>query len=150
MPTLNLKPTHKAIAGYYAGLEELAQLDLFGEGAVAPAFAAPLEWVENRDVPMSFRVEKMKLSRDKTSLHDNDFLTLDGIPAAVFDYKLGNRAALEWVIDRYRVTTDKRTGIINDPNAYSDDPQYIVKLIGKVVTVCVETVVIVEGLPGLE
>ena len=39
MPTLNLKPTHKAIADYYAGLEELAQLDIFGEGAVAPAFA---------------------------------------------------------------------------------------------------------------
>lgn len=110
----------------------------------------PLQWVENPDAAMSFRVEKMKLARDKTSLQYNDFLTLTGIPPAVFDYKLGNRAALEWVIDRYRVTTDKRSGIVNDPNAYSENPQYIVQLIGKVVTVSVETVALVAGLPGLE
>lgn len=110
----------------------------------------PLDWVENPDAAMSFRVEKMKLSRDKTSLQYNDFLTLDRIPPAVFDYKLGNRSALEWVIDRYRVRTDKRSAIVNDPNAYADDPQYIVKLIGKVVTVSVETVAIVDGLPALE
>jgi predicted helicase len=110
----------------------------------------PLQWVENPDAAMSFRVEKMKLARDKTSLQYNDFLTLTGTPPAVFDYKLGNRAALEWVIDRYRVTTDKRSGIVNDPNAYSENPQYIVQLIGKVVTVSVETVALVAGLPGLE
>jgi predicted helicase len=110
----------------------------------------PLQWVENREAAMSFRVEKMKLSRDKTSLQYNDFLTLNGIPPAVFDYKLGNRSALEWVIDRYRVTTDKRSGIVNDPNAYAENPQYIVQLIAKVVTVSVETVAIVAGLPALE
>jgi predicted helicase len=82
----------------------------------------PLEWVENREAAMDFRVEKMKLVPDKTSLRYNDFLTLAGIPPAIFDYKLGNRSALEWVIDRYRVRTDKRSGIVNDPNAYSDDP----------------------------
>jgi len=109
----------------------------------------PLEWVENRAAAMDFRVEKMKLARDRTSLQYNNFLTLAGIPPAVFDYKLGNRCALEWVIDRYRVTTDKRSGIVNDPNAYADDPRYIVELIGKVVTVSVETVAIVAGLPGL-
>ena len=109
----------------------------------------PLDWVENREAAMSFRVEKMKLAKDKSSLHYNDFLTLSGIPAAVFDYKLGNRSALEWVIDRYRVTTDKRSGIVNDPNAYADNSQYIVQLIGKVVTVSVETVALVAGLPAL-
>jgi len=109
----------------------------------------PLDWIENRDAPMSFRVEKMKLAKDRRSLQYNNFLTLSGIPAPVFDYKLGNRSALEWVIDRYQITTDKRSGIVNDPNAYSDNPQYIVQLIGKVVTVSVETVAIVAGLPAL-
>ena len=66
----------------------------------------------------------------------------------MFDYKLGNRSALEWVIDQYRVKTDKRSGIVNDPNR-EEDPQYIVKLIGKVITVSLETVKIVEGLPDL-
>ena len=107
-----------------------------------------LAFIENREVPINWRVEKMKLSKDKTQLVYNDFLTLDGIPAKAFDYRLGNRSALEWVINQYCVKTDKRSGIVNDPNR-ADDPRYIVKLIGKVITVSLETVEIVEGLPGL-
>ena len=108
----------------------------------------PIKKVETPDKPLDWRVEKMKLSKDKTGIKYNDFLTLDGIPAKVFDYRLGNRSALDWVMDQYRVKTDKRSGIVNDPNR-EDDPQYIVKLIGKVITVSLETVEIVEGLPGL-
>ena len=104
--------------------------------------------IETPGKPLDWRVEKMKLSKDKTEIKYNDFLTLDRIPAKVFDYRLGNRSALEWVIDQYRVKTDKRTQIVNDPNR-EDDPQYIVKLIGKVITVSLETVEIVEGLPDL-
>ena len=88
----------------------------------------------------------MKLSKDKTQIRYNDFLTLAGIPPEAFDYRLGNRSALDWVIDQYRVKTDKRSGITNDPNR-PDDPQYIVKLIGKVITVSLETVKLVKGLP---
>ncbi len=106
----------------------------------------PIKKVETPGQPLDWRVEKMKLSKDKTEIKYNDFLTLDGIPAKVFDYRLGNRSALEWIIDQYRVKTDKRSGIVNDPNR-EDDPQYIVKLIGKVITVSLETVEIVEGLP---
>jgi len=108
----------------------------------------PLRFIENREVPIDWRVEKMKLSKDKTQLVYNDFLTLEGIPAKAFDYRLGNRSALEWVIDQYRVKTDKRSGIVNDPNR-ADDLRYIVKLIGKVIAVSLETVEIVEGLPDL-
>ena len=81
----------------------------------------PLRFIENREVPINWRVEKMKLSKDKTQLVYNDFLTLEGIPEKAFDYRLGNRSALEWVIDQYRVKTDKRSGIVNDPNR-ADDP----------------------------
>ncbi len=108
----------------------------------------PLAFIENRETPLDWRVEKMKLSKDKTQLAYNDFLTLDGIPAKAFDYRLGNRSALEWAIDQYCVKTDKRSGIVNDPNR-PDAPQYIVKLIGKVITVSLETAGIVEGLPDL-
>ncbi len=108
----------------------------------------PLSFVETPDTPLNWNVEKMKLSKDKTSLVYNKFLTLDGIPAKAFDYKLGNRSALEWIIDQYCVKTHKRSGIINDPNR-ADDPQYIVKLIGKIIAVSLETVEIVEGLPGV-
>ena len=107
-----------------------------------------LTFIENREVPINWRVEKMKLSKDKTQLVYNDFLTLEGIPAKAFSYRLGNRSALEWVIDQYRVKTDKRSSIVNDPNRAAD-PRYIVKLIGKVIAVSLETVEIVEGLPDL-
>ena len=108
----------------------------------------PLSFVETPDTPLNWNVKKMKLSKDKTSLVYNEFLTLDGIPAKAFEYRLGNRSALEWIIDQYCVKTHKRSGIVNDPNR-ADDPQYIVKLIGKIITVSLDTVEIVEGLPGL-
>ena len=63
-------------------------------------------------------------------------------------YRLGNRSALEWVIDQYQVSTDKRSGITNDPNR-DDDPEYIVRLTGQVITVSLETVKIVGSLPVL-
>jgi predicted helicase len=109
----------------------------------------PLRRIENPDEKLDWRVEKMRLSKDKTQIIYNDFLTLDGVPPAAFDYRLGNRSALEWVIDQYRVTTDKRSGITNDPNR-PDDPQYILRLIGQVITVSLETVEIVNGLPEWE
>ncbi len=108
----------------------------------------PLKWMENKDVPLNWRVEKMRLSKDKTQLIYNDFLTFADIPPEVFEYRLGNRSALEWIVDQYRVKSDKRSGLVNDPNR-PDDAQYIVRLIGKVITVSLETVKIVRGLPGL-
>src|SRR5205085_12516602 len=99
----------------------------------------PLERIETPGKPLDWRVEKMKLSKDKRSLIYNDFLTLSGIPPEVFEYRLGNRSALEWIIDQYQVSTDKRSGITNDPNR-ADDPEYIVRLMGQVITVSLETV----------
>jgi predicted helicase len=61
---------------------------------------------------------------------------------------LCNCSALEWVVDQYRVSTDARSGIVNDPNR-PDDPEYIVRLLGQVVTVSVETVQLVRELAGL-
>lgn len=108
-----------------------------------------LKLIQNPDVPLNWRVEKMKLSKDKTSLVYNDFLTIDGIPPKASEYRLGTRSALEWIVNQYCVKTDKRSGIVNDPNR-EDDPQYIVRLIGQVITVSLETVDIVAGLPELD
>ena len=108
-----------------------------------------LKFIQNPDVPLDWRVEKMKLSKDKTSLIYNEFLTISRIPEKAFDYRLGNRSALEWIMNQYCVKIDKRSGIVNDPNR-ADDPQYIVKLIGKVISVSLETVDIVANLPALQ
>ncbi|RKU38356.1 DNA helicase [Candidatus Poribacteria bacterium] len=96
--------------------------------------------------PLNWRVEKMTLSKDKTSLRYNESLTVVDIPPEVFDYRLGTRSALEWVIDRYRVKPDPNgSGIIADPNGV--DAQYIVRLVGQVMHVSVETVRLVGALP---
>ncbi len=108
-----------------------------------------LNSIETPDMQVDMSVERMRFSKDKTQLKYNDFLTLEGIPAAVFDYRLGNRSALEWVVDQYRVKVDKRSGIVNDPNR-AEDPEYILRLIGQVITVSLETVDIVNGLPALK
>ena len=107
-----------------------------------------LEYIETEGKNVDWRVEKMKLANDKTQLKYNDFLTLAGIPPEVYDYKLGNRSALEWVIDQYRVKTDIRSGIVNDPNR-ADQPRYIVDLIGQVISVSLQTLEIVNALPAL-
>ncbi len=109
----------------------------------------PLKHQENKDLPIDWYVEKMRLNKDKTQLTYNDFLTLIGIPPEVFEYRLGNRSALEWIIEQYQVSTDKRSGITNDPNRL-DDEQYILQLIKKVITVSLETVKIVQSLADLE
>jgi len=108
-----------------------------------------LEPIETPGMQVNLLVERMKFSKDKTQLKYNDFLMLEGIPPEVFEYRLGNRSALEWVVDQYRVKIDKRSGIKNDPNR-DEDPEYILRLIGQVITVSLETVDIVNGLPALK
>ena len=139
-------PYAKDFWGFAKAGERLAEIHVNYESQ--PEYRE-LKFIQNPDVPLDWRVEKMKLSKDKTQIVYNNFLTIDGIPPQVFDYRLGNRSALEWVIDQYRVKIDKRSGIVNDPNR-TDDPQYIVNLIGKVITVSLETVDIIKNLPALD
>jgi predicted helicase len=101
----------------------------------------PLREIENKDVPFTQRVTKMKLSKDKQSLWFNESLTFADIPPETFDYRLGSRSALEWIIDQYQVKGD------SDPNR-EDDPEYIARLVGQVVRVSVETVAIIKSLPN--
>ncbi len=108
----------------------------------------PLERIEKPAAALDWRVERMRLSKDKRQIIYNDFLTLSGVPPETYEYRLGNRSALEWVIDQYQLTTDRRSGITNDPNR-ADDPQYILRLVAQVVTVSLETVKIVNSLPSL-
>lgn len=107
-----------------------------------------LKKMEKKGEKLDYCVTKMRLSKDKTQLIYNNFLTLSGIPPEAFEYRLGNRSALEWVIDQYQISIDKRSGITNDPNR-PDDPTYILRLIGQVITVSLETVKLVHELPSL-
>ena len=140
LPRIPFAPDFQAFA---AAGKELARLHLDYE-QLTPY---PLRWVETEGAPLSYKVEdKMRLSKDKTALRVNPTLTLEGVPPETFLYRLGNRNALEWVIDQYQASEDKRSGVRSDPNR-SDDLEYIVRLVGQVVRVGVETVRIVAALP---
>lgn len=87
---------------------------------------------------------------DLTVLRVAENLTIEGIPLRAYEYVVNGKSAIGWLIDRYRVTTDKKSGIVNDPNDYSDDPRYIVDLVEKVIRVSMETLDIVDALPALD
>ena len=140
LPRLPFAPDFHAFATAGARLAEIH----VGYEEMSPY---ALEEIETPGQPLDYRVEKMRLSKDRTQIRYNDFLALGGVPAEAFDYRLGNRSALEWVIDQYRVKTDKRSGIVNDPNR-GEDARYIVSLLGRVIAVSLETVEIVAGLPA--
>jgi len=123
-------------AAFAAAGRELARLHV-GYESLDPW---PLESIETKGVPYSERVIKMKLSADKQSIQINESLTLSRIPPQTFEYRLGSRSALEWIVDQYQVKGE------SDPNR-EDDPGYIVRLVGQVVRVSVATVEIVRSLP---
>jgi predicted helicase len=101
----------------------------------------------------TWRVDKMRWrsKTDRDAIVYNGKVTLAGIPSKAHDYLLGSRSGLEWILDRYQVKKDKKSGIVNDPNEWCDehdDPTYIVELIKKITTVSVETMKVVDTLSG--
>ena len=94
--------------------------------------------------------ETGRMIPDKTILKVAENLTIHGIPLRAYGYVVNGKSAIGWLIDRYKVTVDKKSGIVNDPNEYSDDPRYIVDLVERVITVSMRTLDIVDGLPPLD
>jgi hypothetical protein len=128
MRRLELKATHKPVHYYYAALRQFDDLGITHETAARASTRSA--WTA-------------RCSRTPASP------TASGRPkTSATISRLGNRSALEWVIDQYQVSTDKRSEITNDPNR-PDDPEYIVRLLGQVITVSLETVKVVMALPPL-
>ncbi len=86
---------------------------------------------------------------DRTVLHVAENMTLRNIPEGAYSYVVNGRSAIEWLMDRYKVSTDKRTGIVNDCNDWSTNPRYITELVESVVTVSMRTLEEIEKLPPL-
>ena len=145
LPRIPLAPDFHAFAK--AG-RELAELHLGYETCEE----YPLECLprEGEPRPAHFRIgnRAMRFADDeKTALRVNEHVSLRGIPAAAQTYQVNGRTPLEWFIDRYRITQDKESGIVNDPNGWFDDPRELIAAIRRIVHVSVETARIVTGLP---
>jgi predicted helicase len=95
--------------------------------------------------------ENGKLIADKTTILYNNKITLNGIPLEAYEYKVCDRSAIEWIMERYQISRDKDSGILNDPNTYNpENPRYILDLLKRIVRVSLETLKIVNELPPLE
>jgi len=127
---------------------ELARLHLEYESI------APLEGVTVSGDRSNCRVAKMrfKAKGEKDTIIFNQYITVSNIPAKAYKYVVNGKAAIEWVMERYQVKTDKDSGIVNDPNLYADEtgqPEYILDLLLSVIAVSVQTIDIVEELPDI-
>lgn len=100
----------------------------------------------------SYYVRKMKFikpGRTDTIVFNSD-ITISQIPQKAYDYIINGRPAIEWVMDQYRVKTDSKSGIIDDPNTYSSDEKYIFNLLLSIINVSIQTVDLINSLPPLE
>ena len=100
-----------------------------------------------------YRVKKMRLSKDETTLTYNKHIKIKNIPPRSFEYLVNGRSPLEWIIERYQIKTDKASGIVNNPNDWAtehDNPRYILDLILSAITVSLKTLDIVDALPAVE
>ena len=99
-----------------------------------------------------YRVKKMK--HPKKGVLDtiiyNESITIKNIPERAYEYVVNSRPAIEWIIDQYQVKTDKKSGITDDPNEFSDNPKYILNLLLSVITVSMRTLELIEELPEFE
>lgn len=106
-----------------------------------------------------YRVEKMRFAslggrnKDKSVIVFNSRITLRGIPLEAYDYVVNGKSAIEWVMERYQVSTDKDSGIKDDPNDWCrehNDPTYTLNLVKRVIRVSMETIAIVSALPAIQ
>lgn len=137
----------RRLADLHLNYETVDRFPLDGLDVDAPVNVDPYQFFA-----VSKKMRYGSKGKDRTVLHYNDQVTLTGIPADADRYQLGSRSALDWIIDRYWIKTDKASGIINDPNDWSrqvGDPRYVLDLIARIITVSLETMTIVDSLPPL-
>ena len=176
LPHIPLVASRDDFVAFTTAGRGLADLHLDYE-SVEPA---PLQLiVDGQEVPWDLRetisadllhVEKMRYDRvlqdgkrqdDKTSIVYNEHVTISGIPIQAQDYLLGSRSGLDWLLERYRVSTHKASRIVNDPNDWmaegagggptaSAQPLYLLDLIARITTVSIQTQEIVNSLPPLD
>lgn len=96
------------------------------------------------------RDENGKLVNDLSTIIFNSDITISNIPEKAYEYVVNGRSVIEWIIDQYQVKTDKKSGITDDPNDYSDDEKYIFNLLLRIINVSIQTVDLINSLPKFE
>lgn len=100
----------------------------------------------------SFKVKKMKHHKrgQLDTIIFNEDIVITDIPERAYEYVVNGKPAIEWIIDQYQVKKDKKSGIVDDPNEFSENPRYIFNLLLSIINVSMQTMDLVESLPPLE
>lgn len=108
----------------------------------------------------SYKVNKMKFAKkrdengksvnDRSIIIYNNDITISNIPEKAYQYVVNGRSAIEWIMDQYQIKTDKKSGITDDPNDYSNDEKYIFNLLLRIINVSIQTVDLINSLPKFE
>jgi predicted helicase len=157
LPRIPCVKTAADFWAFSAAGRKLAELHLHYE--TMQPYPVKIDSGGKRLTDADYRVEKMRYGKkgkdkDLTTLHYNGKITLTGIPLEAYDYIVNGKPALDWVVERQCVKTDKDSGIVNDANDWAvetmKNPRYPLELFQRVITVSLETMKIVRNLPGLE
>jgi len=154
LPRIPRVKTAKDFWAFSKAGRQLAELHLNYE--TVKIYPATVEGAEKDE---DYRVTKMKYAKkgrekDLTTLIYNNKITISNIPLEAYDYVVNGKPALDWVVERQCVKTDKKSGIVNDANDWAIDtmnnPRYPLELFLRVITVSLETMKIVKALPELD
>ena len=157
LPRILCVKTAEAFWEFSKAGRRLAELHLNYE-TVEP-YPLQIEGIDLLSRPEDYRVIKMRYGKngkekDLTTIIYNDLVVIKGIPPQAYEYVVNGKPALDWVLERQAVTTDKASGIINDANDWAIDtmhnPKYPLELVQRIITVSLETMKIVRGLPELD
>jgi predicted helicase len=153
-------PCVKTAADFWAFSQAGRQLaDLHLNYETVEPYPATVTGDTGKLIPAQYRVEKMKYGKqgkdkDLSTVHYNALITVSGIPLEAYEYVVNGKSAIDWVMERQCFKVDKDSGIVNDANDWAvetmGNPRYPLELLLRVVTVSVETVKIVKGLPKLD
>lgn len=155
LPRIPLVDKPKDFKAFSDAGRKLAELHINYE-TVEPYSEVEVEMpVETENKYAFYRVEKLRYPKkdQKETIIYNSRIRINNIPEKAYQYVVNGKSAIEWIMDRYQVKVDKKSGIKNDPNDWSrevENPRYILDLILSIINVSVQTVDIVNDLPKLE
>jgi predicted helicase len=140
---------------------ELAELHLNYEkvtpyDGVTVNGAEALSFLDNEPAGSNlYHVKKMRFPKkdQKDTIIYNSKISIENIPDKAYEYIVNGKSAIEWIMERYQITTHKESGIKNDPNDWAievGNPRYILDLLLSIINVSVKTVSIIENLPKLK
>lgn len=146
LPRIFFPATYEEFRKYCEAGRHLAKLHLnYESGPLCPSVV--VSGCEHGN----FKVDKMRFiaKDDKRTIIFNNDITIENIPQEAYNYVINGKSAIEWIMERYAITIDKSSKIVNDPNQWSEDPRYVLDLLLRIIQMSLETLKIVNKLPKL-